>query len=160
MALKVSAIETKFLPQSSTVLTKLLKENGFDEPTLSILDCAYFLPVLSKIHPQKVIQRITDLTDAFPNMVSQYGRLECLGAQQADLLTYSSQQLKEYAHALGARKTAFIPHGVDLELFSKPQAKPTEYTQIKNPIAVYVGTIGEWFDFEAMAQQAAQPWRR
>ncbi|WP_417821159.1 glycosyltransferase [Terasakiella sp.] len=144
----------KILPQSSAYLTELLKENGFDDPTLAILDCAYFLPVLSKIHPQKIIQRITDLTDAFPNMVSQYGRLEYLGAQQADLVTYSSHQLKEYVQALGARKTTFIPHGVDLELFSKPQVIPTEYTQMHSPIAVYVGTIGEWFDFEAMEAAA------
>ncbi|WP_419799558.1 MAG: glycosyltransferase [Terasakiella sp.] len=140
----------KLLPQSSPNLVELLKENGFDEPTLSILDCAYFLPVLSKIYPQKVIQRITDLTDAFPNMASQYGRWECLGAQQADLVTYSSQGLKEYAQALGARKITFIPHGVDLDLFSKPQGVPIEYKQMNSPIAVYVGTIGEWFDFEAM----------
>jgi len=48
-----------------------------------------------------------------------------------------------------------VSNGVDFEHFSKgSRAMPPEYKNIPKPIAVYVGAMEEWFDYELVNQSA------
>lgn len=73
-----------------------------------------------------------------------------------DLLFCSSVGLKE-AKTPFHRNCFVIPNGVDLTSFDRISSEielSPDMKRIKKPILGYVGTIGEWFDFDALIELA------
>jgi glycosyltransferase involved in cell wall biosynthesis len=71
-------------------------------------------------------------------------------SEEADLITTSSETLFDQLSKYKKNNIYLIPNGVDVDHFitnTKTQC-PADLTGIKKPILGYVGTIGEWFDFD------------
>ena len=65
--------------------------------------------------------------------------------------------MRDYGKSRGARELRHFPHGVDWKRFAYSQApKPLEYFKLTGPIALYVGSIEGWFDYELLANAASK----
>jgi glycosyltransferase involved in cell wall biosynthesis len=76
-------------------------------------------------------------------------RIEQELAQAVDVVVYAAGTLEPHVKSLCPRQTLHLPNAVDFAHFYNSDArKPDEYVRIPNPIAVYVGAMDVWFDFE------------
>jgi glycosyltransferase involved in cell wall biosynthesis len=74
---------------------------------------------------------------------------------RVDLMTYTSKTLLEFIRKHGAKRTLYLPNGVDFAAFgTHPGPVPPEYEALKGPIAVYVGALDMRFDYEALEYAA------
>lgn len=71
--------------------------------------------------------------------------------QKADLVTVASQYLYNKLKEKRRHNIFLVGNGVEVEHFKKARENieiPRDICDIKKPILGYVGTIGEWFDFQ------------
>jgi len=76
--------------------------------------------------------------------------------RSVNLVFCSAQRLKD-AKALFNPNCFLIPNGVDLSSFENGKRGgeiPSDIKRIKKPILGYVGTLGEWVDFDTLVQLA------
>jgi glycosyltransferase involved in cell wall biosynthesis len=71
-------------------------------------------------------------------------------ASKADIILAASDVL---AKRFSGAKTILMPHGVDLDLFQMPQARPDDLAKT-NKIAGFYGSLSSWIDGEAIAKTA------
>jgi glycosyltransferase involved in cell wall biosynthesis len=72
-------------------------------------------------------------------------------ARRVDLVTYSARTLEEYARDLNPKHSLHLPNGVNFTHFADDhRPSPAEYAHIPRPIAVYVGALDFWFDFNLL----------
>ena len=69
----------------------------------------------------------------------------------ADLVTVTSRSLNSYALEAGAKYVASLPNGCDSHHFGRAVRPPTHSP---SPVIGYVGALGEWIDFDAIASVA------
>ena len=77
-------------------------------------------------------------------------RLEKELAAKADLILAASPVI---AQRFSADKTRVIPHGVDLELFSQPVLKASDFPE-KGPVAGFYGSLADWLDVDLIVETA------
>ncbi|MGL4544707.1 MAG: glycosyltransferase [Plesiomonas sp.] len=70
--------------------------------------------------------------------------------EKADLILAASPTL---VSRFPAEKTQLLPHGVDVQLFSQPQARATDLPTGK-PIAGFYGSLSTWINVELLADVA------
>jgi glycosyltransferase involved in cell wall biosynthesis len=100
--------------------------------------------------------RITDRNAGFRGSAPALATLERELVSSADLVVYAAEELEPEVRALGARRGAHLPNGVDYEHFARgSRTRPREYDVIPSPIAVYVGAMDRWFDFATIDAAAA-----
>ncbi len=77
-------------------------------------------------------------------------------AARADLILAASPAM---AARFPVGKTHLLPHGVDLDLFSTPVARPPDLPG--GPVAGFYGTLAEWLDYGLLAETARRlpDWR-
>ncbi len=111
---------------------------------------------LDAIQARRVVYRIADRDDAFgANTSARFKQCERRLAGSADLVVYSAPSLRAYARELGAGRSLYIPNGVWYEHFQVDSPRPAEYSGWRQ-VAVYVGSIDDWFDFEMVIAAALQ----
>lgn len=71
-------------------------------------------------------------------------------ASRADLILACSEPLFE---KFPPERTVLLPHGVDLDLFAAPAARPSDLPDAPN-IAGYYGGLSPWLDFDALVRAA------
>ena len=71
-------------------------------------------------------------------------------SERADLIVVASDVLAE---KFPPGKTHVVHHGVDYNLFSRPQPRPSDMPSGK-PIAGFYGSIAEWFDQDLICEAA------
>ena len=65
--------------------------------------------------------------------------------------------LQEYVSRLQPKRMLYLPNGVDFGHFGETVGPlPPEYMRIPKPIAIYVGSIEAWFDFDLLNRAAAE----
>ena len=79
-------------------------------------------------------------------------KMERALAERADLIFVASEKLAE---RFPSEKTILLPHGVDIELFSRPAQRPLDLPRGR-PIAGFYGSISEWFDIDLMVRTARE----
>jgi len=128
---------------------KVVKENGFGKVDILYLDSINQAFWLDIIPHNKSIFRIADKSSGFSKTTSASIKIEKQIAQQVDLVVYSAKSLEGYIHSLDPKNTMHLPNGVNFDHFANgSKALPIEYKKIKKPIAVYVGAMDIWFDYE------------
>lgn len=132
---------------------------GFGQVDLLYMDslCQSFW--LDRVDYRHAVFRVADYNPQFEKYTPAIHRLEREMARRADLVLYPSRELKGYVDGLGARRSLFFPNGVDLEHFAPrliPSPPPPEYAAIRPPIAIYMGVIPEWFQFEWVIRAARE----
>ena len=111
------------------------------------------------IRYKKLIYRIPDNIVAFSKtskatIASHYEIME-----KADLILMTSKLLiNSPEHDAYRHKIIYCPNGVDLSHFNRESYPvPEEYETLKNKdIALYIGSIDEWFDFDLLKDLGSQ----
>lgn len=130
-------------------LPEMVKKAGFGDVDLLYFDSIYQPFWLDNISYKKSLLRIHDATSAFSGFSKGLKQVEGKIAQSVDSVVYSAKTLEKYVKDLSPNNIFYMPNGVNCEFFTNGSHNiPQEYKEITSPIAVYVGTLGEWFDFE------------
>lgn len=134
-----------------------LRRNGFYEADLLYIDSIYQPHWLRELRCRKTFLRVPDNHSGFSKFTPAACAAEREIAQNVDLVGYTAPSLKEYVEGFAPRRTALIPNGVNFSHFAgKARAMPVDLAAIPRPIAVYVGAIEEWFDFELVREASRQ----
>jgi len=106
--------------------------------------------ILRIVESKTIVLRITDRFDAFPNVPGTIVELEREMIRMADLVFVTSRKLQEEIRDLNPN-THYLPNGVAADFLRRPEdatPPPEEYRNLHRPIAVYVGAVSDWFDYE------------
>ena len=101
-----------------------------------------------------LIVRVTDRLDGFDVGAAAIKAEEYL-IKKADKTIYTSSSLKSYIEKFN-KNCFYVPNGVDFNKFQKKYDKPEFFYEIKSPVAVYVGAIENWFDFDLLDYVASE----
>lgn len=130
------------------VLARLAALN-FRPDVVSLQNLAYY-PLVREF-PGAVLQyRMTDRMDAFKDIPASLVRIEDRVLHEADIISVTSRQFLERLAPEDAGKALYAPNGVDVEHFQRPRPRPAAYAGISSPIAVYIGALRAWFDWELL----------
>ncbi len=134
-------------------VVKKVKEMGFGE-----VDFIYFdTPIQSfwkdKIKAKKTVFRIADNHAGFKKATTASLKLEKELIKNVDLVVCSAKNLVEKVKDLGC-KAEHLPNGVLFSQFMKEAPLPEEFRTIPQPIAIYVGAIEYWFDYDLINKLA------
>jgi len=141
---------------SRPAVGRVVEENGFGDVDLLYLDSALHLPWAKSIRRRRSVFRVTDNNQAFRRAAPAGRLLEDEALRAVDAVVYTADALKVRVEAAGARKHRALPNGVDFAHFADgAPAAPPEYERLPRPIAVYAGSLEEWFDYDLLAQSAA-----
>jgi glycosyltransferase involved in cell wall biosynthesis len=138
-------------------LAKELRSLGFFRPDLAIVDSVLGTFMLDVLAPATSVYRMTDYNAGFASSTSQLSKLEAELAKQVDIIAVTASELEPVARGLASGKTfVHMPHGVDFGHFADPGPAPPELRELPRPIAIYVGSLREWFDFDLVSELATQ----
>ncbi len=128
-----------------------LSENGFDQVDVLYVDSPIHAVWLEEIVWGKSIYRIPDNLAGFQKSTVASQKIESDLAKRVDLVVYASKALEVPIRVLKPKHMRLLPNGVDLQHFVKTSyAVPVCYKSIPHPIAVYIGAMEEWFDFDLL----------
>lgn len=123
------------------------KHNGFGEVDMLYLDTPLQSFWLNKIKASKTVYRMADQNSGFKKATTAQIEMEQKLIQNVDLVVCTAKTLADSIQGK-AKKVHHLPNGVHLAHFKKAGTKPPEYQKIPSPIAIYVGALEYWFDFE------------
>jgi glycosyltransferase involved in cell wall biosynthesis len=134
-------------------IRSILKKNGFNNVDILFLDepDEYLLDLSLHIHS---IYRIHDDITHFKKYPAIFQAHEEV-IKNVDLVVSSSKRMELLAKEVGAKKTLYLPNGVEFKHFSSGSSVlPSEYVEIPIPRIIYVGSIIDWFDVNLVAYTA------
>lgn len=150
-------IVRNYLRFSFFPLKMIFKKYGFQNPDIFLFDSGGINSYILKIvNPKIVIYRLSDLSEGFKDLPYSVIKLEKELLKNSDLVLAVSKKLFNYAlKARGKRKGLyFLPNGVDVKLFSKKFSPPLLYKKKLGKIAVFVGGLDFWFDWNLVLEVA------
>ncbi len=128
-----------------------VRANGFFGADLLYIDSIYQPHWLTTLNCRQTFLRVPDNHSGFSKFTPAACAAEKKIAQQVDLVGYTAPSLKDYVAGFGPKRTALIPNGVNFQHFAGlARARPADLAKIPRPIAVYVGAIEAWFDFDLL----------
>lgn len=133
-------------------VARALRDRGFDDVDLLYVDAVIHAGWLDQIRARRSLLRVPDRLAGFPGRAPALRRLEAQIAPKVDLVAYAASGLADHVRSLGARRAIHLPNGVDFESFRRPSPIPDDLTGIARPIALYLGSLEPWFDFELLNQ--------
>ncbi|MBI3735022.1 hypothetical protein HY256_00725, partial [Candidatus Sumerlaeota bacterium] len=92
--------------------------------------------------------RIEDLLEGFADIPKSFLYFEKKSIDEADVVSITAENLGFKVTGKNASKLIFIPNGVDAEHFAARRPRPREYEKVTKPIALYVGALRAWFDWD------------
>lgn len=123
--------------------------HGFGAVDCLYLDSPIHLSWLDGLRFRKSVYRVADNPSGFHKYVKTYDEIEQEVARRVDLVVYSARNLQERVEGLRPKLMHYLPNGVDVGHFmGGTSGRPPEYGLIPKPIAVYVGAMDQWFDYE------------
>lgn len=132
-------------------IVKKIKERGFGKVDLLYIDSVVQGFWLQDLSAGAAVLRIADRSSGFSTFGEVSAASEAALAQSVDAVVYSGQVLESYVRALCPKRMSYLPNGVDYQHFQHPSTQPPpEFVDLPRPILVYVGTISDWFDFDAV----------
>lgn len=155
-------LRTRWVSQSWAKLAwprigNVLRDAGFSHVDLIYCDSAVPFSWLRDVPHQKAIYRMADQYSAFNKFSPAMAELEKELAQWVDVVVYAACTLEEHVKALNPRRMVHLPNGVNFDHFFGPRhTQPVAYETIPTPIALYVGAMDVWFDWELINFSVAQ----
>ncbi|SHJ53020.1 GumK N-terminal domain-containing glycosyltransferase [Propionispora hippei] len=136
-------------------LLERIEHAEFKKVDLVYFDTVNFSFLLKYLNYKKSVFRIADKLSGFSKCTATMKRMEQELASSVDSVLYTANNLQEYVQDMKPKHTIYMPNGVNFEHFRKgPYQQPLEYKNIKSPIAVYVGAIDRWFDYNLFNEAA------
>lgn len=137
-------------------LRKLLAQKGFEAVDLIHIRDPRYRTLLDLIPHQKSVFRLADNDAGFAGQTAAAHKAQRKLAQGVDMVVYTATTLRPVVEQLSPKRSWFLPNGVEFHRFAQASRQlPPEYEDIAAPIAVYVGSMDEWFDFELVNRAAA-----
>jgi glycosyltransferase involved in cell wall biosynthesis len=135
----------------------LLRQHGFGSVDLLYVDHPVERPWLDVVTHRRSVARIADRLSAMAHQTPAMLRMEREMVSSVDLVAYAARSLEDHVLSLGARSTVHLPNGVDFERFANGDREaPADLVAIPRPIAIYVGAMDFWFDFNLVDEMAAR----
>lgn len=132
-----------------------VRDHGFGQVDLLYVDTPLQSFWLDAVGHAASVARITDRNTGYVGSASTLHEMERDLVRSVDLVVHSASDLGGDLQAHGARRTLHLPNGVDYRHFAEADpAPPPEYANLPHPIAVYVGSLDEWFDTDGMRAAA------
>lgn len=136
-------------------VVKKLNQHGFDSVDILYLDTPNHMYLLDYIKYQKSVFRIADNNSGFSKSTHAAKDVERELASRVDVVLYTARSLEELVMSLSPKQAIYFPNGVNYRHFAEgSKLRPPEYECIKRPIALYVGAMAEWFDFDLITDAA------
>jgi glycosyltransferase involved in cell wall biosynthesis len=132
-----------------------LASNGFAGFDLAVIDSALMLPLWRRLGSARLVYRVTDRNVDFPHQPSGLRAMEQALARAAEIVVCTGDTLLPYVARLAPKQSLCIPNGVDLAHFREPGAVPADLAAVPEPRAIYVGSLGAWFDRVLVERLAA-----
>lgn len=130
---------------------KLVLNKGFQDVDLLYMDSPNQAFWLDKIKYKRSIYRIADRSDSFQGYSSTSHIIEEQIVSRTDLAIFSARNLEEYTKSLNPQNMLLFPNGVHVNHFrDSNKSIPVEYLDIPHPIALYVGAMDFWFDYDLL----------
>jgi glycosyltransferase involved in cell wall biosynthesis len=137
-------------------LGRQLAKNGFGDVDVVYFDNPSPSGLLDVVRHRRSVYRIADKMGGFKHFPKPLLKMEKELAGRVDLVVYSAGTLAPHIESLGPKNSMLLPNGVDFGHFNGgSRSLPQEYAGLKGPIAVYVGAMEEWFDFDLVSKTAA-----
>lgn len=152
--LKSSWIHANWAKLTFPSIISKVKQQGFDKPDLLYIDSPFYAFWLDLLSPKYSIYRLADYTQAFRQTAPAKKLQEKALLSSVDCVIYTAKSLKQYITTCRPKRMEYIPNGVDVPHFTKQQCQPPDYQSLQGPIAVYAGTIREWFDTHLLCAAA------
>jgi len=142
-----SFINRRAIPHS---LKKALARFGGQRPVLW-LSLPTAVDVVGRLNEEGVVYYAGDDFSALAGVDHEpVSRMEQKLAAKADIIIAASPEI---AKRFPSEKTFIIPHGADIDLFSKPSEPATELCyDDPRPVAGFYGAIDEWLDQDLLSQ--------
>lgn len=124
-----------------------LRELNFSPDVISLQNMMFY--PFARRFPDAVLQyRMTDLMSGFTDLPRSMLQYEDRVLDEADIVSITSMQFAFKLEGRNASKLLYAPNGVDADHMSRPRPRPEAYAAIDRPIAVYVGALRAWFDWD------------
>lgn len=138
------------------VVERVTRE-GFGEPDLIYLDSVAQTFWLDVFPRARSVFRVADNNTGFGKSTAAMQRLEAELARRVDLVVYTAANLLPHVEAMRPKAAFHLPNGVNFRHFAEGAGeRPAEYAGLAGPIAVYVGALDVWFDYELLDRAAAR----
>lgn len=135
----------------------LVRRRGFGHVDVLYLDSLIQAFWLDAVSWRRSVLRISDRTDGFRSCTAATRDLERELVRRVDLVVYTAANLAEYVGEMKPRRMAHLPNGVRFDHFARAdRTPPADYAAIARPIAVYVGAMRYWFDFDLVNEVASR----
>jgi glycosyltransferase involved in cell wall biosynthesis len=132
-------------------IDRVLRDAGFGEVDLVYCDSAVPFSWLKDVPHRKAIYRVADHYAAFHKFSPALAELEKDLARWVDVVVYAAHTVEAQIKAMQPKSMAHLPNGVNFQHFSRPtDQQPSEYGAIPKPIAIYIGAMDIWFDWDLM----------
>jgi glycosyltransferase involved in cell wall biosynthesis len=133
--------------------------HGFGSVDLLYIDSSVHGFWLDAIEHRASVLRVADRLDGFRHVSRAQVAAERDIAGRVDVVAHAAASLRPHVESLGARRTAYLPNGVDVARFDGAATiEPADLAAVPRPRAIYVGAMESWFGFDAMnALVAAMP---
>lgn len=138
-------------------VVKKVKDAGFGDVDIIYFDNPNQAFWLDIIKHKRSIFRIADKNSGFESSTAAGQKLEADLARSVDTVIYTAEYLKEYVEAMQPKSALHVPNGVNFKHFKQSSGSlPDEYKTLPKPIAIYVGAMESWFDFDLVKKAAAE----
>ena len=132
-------------------LKSILRNHGFNAVDVIFMNNVHLFSIINIVKHRKLVCRISDRIEGFPNMPRTIKDTQKEVIKRANIVFATTLDL--FSMAKKDNPNVFhLPNGVDSNFIINKDIvyeKPQEFSNIKNPIVIYVGAIGDWFDFQA-----------
>lgn len=130
-------------------IRNILKKNGFNHVDVLFLDEADKYLLNLNLHDLSIYRIHDDITNfkRYPALFEVQKEV----IKSVDIVISSSQSMRSLAKKIGAKRTVYLPNGVEFEHFYLgDDTLPEEYKNIPSPRVIYVGSIAKWFDIDIL----------
>lgn len=132
-------------------------KQGFEQVDLLYIDSVAQAFWLSAVRYRRSVLRVADRNAGFRKFGPAMQKLELEVAGAVDLVVYAARALEPHVAAMRPKAAFYLPNGVNFEHFAEWRGPvPSEYAAIPPPIAVYVGAMDVWFDYDLLDWTAAR----
>jgi glycosyltransferase involved in cell wall biosynthesis len=130
-------------------LKSSLKHAGFDKVDVVFLDSPFALGLLDIVQRKRAVARVADNFAGFTRVTAAARELQGEMLRRVDLVTYTASTLEAGLKQQTTKPLMHLPNGVRFDFFRQAARDlPDAYRGLQRPIAVYVGAMEDWFDFE------------
>jgi len=130
-------------------LRELLEKEDFIKVDMLFINNIKLISILKLVEPRRIILRISDRIEQFKNVPKTFGLLKREIIEHSDILFVTSKNLEEETQQY-KKNVFYLPNAIDRDFIVREDKKylcPREIESIKRPIVLYIGAIGDHFDF-------------